>query len=284
MKVMLAETDRILRKLLLASGPEKAARLKQRMIVEFALEGRGRFDERDFGYPKFKDFLQKAHGDLVVLKESEGGDMVVSLSHPSLTKPLTPRSVEPVIRSDVWQAFTNPDRDRKRFYVKKTSEVIHFRAAEEKQRLSAFNEADLTPIEPIDGSVQRQWMEDFLGTIRLSDDQRKTLTELLKQPYSAALNLTFTRALAENAPPWKRARQTHITNVIRHWAEQHAISIDSLYRADQPRSERPLVTASAVKASSVRRDVMAILEILSDEDLERAVLPFLTAAIFLRPR
>jgi hypothetical protein len=285
-QITTTDTERVLRKLLNASGPEKAARLKQRMIAEFGLEGSGRFDERALGYPKFKDFLQKAHADLVALAESEGGDMVVSLVHgaPGI-EPQIASPPEPIIRSDIWQAFANPDPDRKRLFNKVSADVVHFKATDEpKQSLEWLNNSAVVPIEPIQGEVQKRWMEDFLGTVRLSDDQRQALSEFTKQRYSSALNLTFTRALGENAALWKRVRQTHILNAIRQWAENNSVPMDVLHRRDRLTN---VATAKMVETPSitpVRQRVLTLLEILSDQDLERAVLPLLAAVVLLQER
>jgi len=142
--------------------PELGARLKQRLNAAFVSNGLGSFDEKALGFPKFTDYLQRVHGDLVSIERREGlGDILVSLRAASFGRfpaaPIAPTpnqpkaSNAPVIRSAVWQAFANPDPDRKRFFNKHSGKVVHYlvdRDSRERAEVEASRDSflEITPI------------------------------------------------------------------------------------------------------------------------------------------
>ncbi|WP_133125614.1 hypothetical protein [Xanthomonas prunicola] len=274
------QAGKILRRLL-QSGPEKAARLKQRLIAEYALAGLGRFDEKAMGYKKFKDFLERSQGGLASISTAEGGDIIVSLNPKAVVEPSTPiqqrKSV--VIRSDVWQAFLNQDASRKRFLNKDSFDVVHFKT--DGENFLAPDPSKFLEILPLSKDILKKWMLEFLRDTRIAEDHRLILDEMLNNAeYSSALNLTFTQALGENAPQWKSFRIERVYQEISQWSA--ANGIDAAHLLVQ--QKQWTTDSQAEKISHVREHIFKLLEITSDADLEKIVLPILVATSLIRTR
>jgi hypothetical protein len=278
----------LLIQLLRESGPEKAARLKQRLIGAFAEKGLGRFDEKLYGYFKFKDFLERAFGELVHIdKEGEGGDISVSLRDAKdLPATPDPQPPVPVVRNDVWQAFSNPDPGRRRFFKRADGSIVHFKRGEAPELEAIANSSpDSVEITPIPGQAQLVWMDNFLSSLQLPEDERSTLLTILKGSYSSGLNLTFTRALGGNAEAWKRFRRDRVLSEVKGWSEKNSVDAEQLWlqgkKLDAPNS----VSAPREKFSpDVREQATRLLALLSEEDIAKAVMPTILTTILIRSR
>jgi hypothetical protein len=294
-------TSQLLTQLLSIHAPEFGARLKQRLNTLVAERGLGRFDERAFGYRKFHDFLERAHGELIkVERPSETGDILVSLKSPTATGSgsspavTAPRvlSHQTPIRSDVWQAFSNPDRTRKRFMNKHSYAVRHFVEGQPNHAYAEISAApeDFVEIKEIDGATHLEWMKNFLDGIRLPAGERVAFDALLNEPYTSGVNATFTRALGEHSTAWRHFRTKLVVDQITAWARRHAIPIANL-RIQLRASTATLAPAApavpdAVRtaALSSREQVIKLLDLLTDEDIARLVLPTLLSTILVKSR
>ena len=130
-----AEISKLIVHLLSARSPEFGARLKQRLNALLRERNLEPFDERRYGYKKFQDFLEKGQTDIVqVIRHEDGGDIQVSLkeaAQAAVEAPVIQSVVSPSewagrpIRSDVWQAFANPDPERRRYLDRQTLQIFH---------------------------------------------------------------------------------------------------------------------------------------------------------------
>lgn len=308
-------SSQLLKQLLSVDSPELGARLKQRLKAAFVSNGLGAFDEKSLGFQKFTDYLLRVHGDLVSVERREGlGDILVSLRSPSALRtsyapaPRQPRAPSThIIRSDVWQAFANPDPDRKRFFNKQTEKIVHYLEGKNglvRAQVEAAPETFIG-ISPISQDVQAGWMREFLSTASIPSSEKEALEPLVAKPYSSAGNVTFSRALGAHSVAWRNYRTAHVTSIIEKWAFEAGIPIGKLHvaplesvasatwntgsmqtagvmdvRAAATLGEAP----PSVDQISPRQQILTLLELLTDEDITRLVLPTLLSTIMIKSR
>jgi len=306
-------TSQLLKQLLSSNSPELGARLKQHLNTAFIARGLGNFDEKSLGFSKFSDYLLRVHGDFVnVNRDDSVSDILVSLrssAAPQPAKPLSKSQISSdtlspsvVIRSDVWQAFANPDPERKRFFERETGKIVHFLAD---KQVPERVEVDSSPerfleIEPISQDTQVTWMREFLNSISLPANEKAVLETLTTKPYSSALNVTFSRALGSHSLAWRSFRTQHVTTIIEKWAHDSDVLPAKLHVAVAepvagtpkiPLNDGTKVGASSFERSETsttqlppRQQVMKLLELLSDEDIMNLVLPTLLSTILIKSR
>lgn len=270
--------------LLLERSPEFGARLKQRLNLQLASRGLGGFDEKAFGHRKFSAYLKSAFGDKIVIDHPvEAGDITVSLRASSTPKSANSTGTMPspdhalVIRSDVWQAFTNPDPSRIRLYDKETKRVRHFTNAES-SALDPQPSQDpdrYIEIERIDGDVQQSWMRDFLASSEVHPDQHAALGPLVSQAYSSSVNAAFTRALGERSQSWRHFRTSRVVSAIRAWATRHGVDFPALCM----QRSAPEARVTPENRLTSRQHAIKLLELLTNEDISRDVIPALLRSI-----
>ncbi|WP_316153662.1 hypothetical protein [Cupriavidus sp. BIC8F] len=303
--------DKLLTQLLsvISPEPELGARLKQRLNAALVANGLGTFDEKALGFRKFTDYLIRVHGHLVAVQRPEGaGDILVSLKHSTpMSRAVAHEhagvpapSTTSVIRTAVWQAFANPDPDRKRF-LGPNGRIVHYLESSDSEARQAVEAApeQYTQIEPISQATQGGWMREFLETAPLGQAEKSALEPMIGEPYSSTLNATFTRALGTHGQAWSRFRTTRVTDIIQQWVRAHDVDDGVIY------TQRPSTTTSELGAvgsvashataslaagpmpistGSARDQVLKLLELIADEDLERVVLPLLLSTIMIKSR
>lgn len=289
----LSVTAQLLTQLLSGKSPEFGARLKQRLNDSFVSNGYGRFDEKVFGFSRFKDFLVGAHRQLVNVETKEGAaDILVSLRNPTNIQVVPndivarPRIELPVVRSDVWQAFSNPDLGRKRFFHKITGTLRHFRQSGPSPDRVEVEGApgDFIEIEPIGGATQISWMRDFLGSIRLSPSEKTAIESLIHEPYTSGVNSTFSRALGTSENGWRHYRTAKVISRISEWSKKCEVPMSSLC-VPAKLSRQPLPSGSVTSMHlPPRQQVATLLELLSDEDIIKLVIPTLLSTILIKSR
>ena len=293
-----AEISKLIVHLLSARSPEFGARLKQRLNALLRERNLEPFDERRYGYKKFQDFLEKGQTDIVqVIRHEDGGDIQVSLkeaAQAAVEAPVIQSVVSPSewagrpIRSDVWQAFANPDPERRRYLDRQTLQIFHYTPTHnlEVQTKVSLNPAQYAEIPPIQGDTQMGWMREFLDAVPVTGPERNVLDQMLAQPYSSALNAAFTRSLASKAALWREHRLKLVLNTIFNWAKANNIDIDRLRTPEEkPVAERPAALSfDSLGAVTPRLQAAKLLELLSDEDIGRVVLPVLLSTILIKAR
>lgn len=279
----------LLVRLLSEKSPELGARLKQRLTSAFASSGLGYFDEKSYGFRKFSDFLTQAHGDIVKIERQDTiGDVLVSLQQPVVTqvKPATSTSQLPRIRNDIWQAFSNPDPERKRFLHKTTLLLRHYtlrKVSDDRTEVEQHPDQYIE-IQPISAQKQHEWMKDFLETIRLSPNEKNALEAIIKEPYSSGVNATFSRALGEHGTAWRHFRTRRIVALIKTWSDEHKIAFN-LFSLPGFQNESPAtrIEADQLQLSS-RQQAYKLLDLLTDDDISRLVIPTLLSTILIKSR
>lgn len=297
--------SRLLGQILSLRSPEPGARLKQRLQQAFVASGFGEFDEKSLGFSKFTEYLVRSHGDLVrVVRPEESGDVLVFLRGASDLSQLAQATFSSTsvdlpqrVRGDVWQAFVNPDPDRRRFFNKETGRVLHFLAgqgAPEQAEMESSPEA-YVEITPISGDVQIGWMRDFLASQAIPDDKKAPLEAIVGGSYSSSVNAIFIRSLGKHAMAWRNYRITRVTEKIDGWAQAVGLGRDLLYTA---RRESTASIAQAVSSSlgdkkestfgagqlPPKQQVLKLLELLTDDDVSRLVIPTLLSTILIKSR
>jgi len=300
-------SSQLLTQILSVDSPELGARLKQRLKSAFASNGLGVFDEKALGFRKFSDYLLRAHGDLVNVEWQEGlGDILVSLRGTPTARPHVPTfkqpnaSDGPVIRSDVWQAFANPDPERKRFFNTRTDKVVHYldgHDSTERAQVEASPES-FVEIRPIPEELQTRWMRDFLDAASLPPNEKEALGPLIVEPYSSTVNATCTRALGAHGVAWRKYRTAQVTSTIKAWASNADVALGRLHVTPAPLNSGATQTGPTVESHATgdlsvsarsdqihpRQQVLKLLELLSDDDISRLVLPTLLSTIMIRSR
>jgi hypothetical protein len=279
----------VLRQALETRSPELGATLKQRLNMLLAQRGAGPFDERALGFKKFQDFLGSQDW-LEIKKPTGSGDISVFLrTAPPIqvsstdTQREKPSPSNIAIRSDIWQAFTNPDPKRKRHFHRTNGAVLHFVEGEDSPNSALVNDArdEFIEIQPIDGAMQLRWMRMFLDALPLGGNERSAVDAMLVEPYTSALNVTFTRALGSHAGSWREFRTRRVTDQITAWAAQAGVPIEQLH---PPTSSHVAAVPARQPAMSQRERAMKLLELLSDEDIARLVIPVLLSTLLVQSR
>jgi hypothetical protein len=294
-----AEVSKLLGHLLAARSPEYGARLKQRLNALLRERGLEPFDERQYGFRKFQDFLERSQGDVLkVVRTNGGGDIQVILKDlppdvvdapvPQPASPPSERAGRP-IRSEVWQAFANPDPERRRFLDRQTFQICHYTPNHypEVKDLVERNPSQYAEIPPIAAETQKGWMRDFLAAVPITGSERAVLDQMLEQPYTSALNAAFTRLLAGSAGHWREHRVKLVLNTIFSWAKTNGVDINRLRKSEEMSAIRsPDAAAVGVLNASItsRTQAMKLLELISDEDIGRVVLPVLLSTILIKSR
>jgi hypothetical protein len=279
-----SQVSQLLKQLLEAHSPEVGARLKQRLNALLVGQGLSPFDERVFGFRKFGDFLQKTQTEILKVDRTASTDIIVSLvggaaSPVQVTRPAI-ETDQAAIRSDVWQAFTNHNIQRKRFLNKETFAVKHFI---ENDQSTASHEVTASPdnfieIQPIPGSEQLSWMREYLSTAPFQVAEKTPLEAMTEQPYTSSLNSAFTRALGEKGDGWRHFRTHRVTEAIERWASQHSVLLDNLRKP----AVQTLADMRAVSRQSARASALKLLQLISDEDIAKVVMPVLVTTVLIR--
>ena len=293
-----AEVSKLLVHLLSARSPEFGARLKQRLNALLRERNLEPFDERRYGFRKFQEFLEKGQSEVVqVTRRDDGGDIQVTLkdsAQAAVEAPVLQPEVPPSgwigrpIRSDVWQAFTNPDPERRRYLDRQTFQIRHYTPTDhpEVKAQVDLNPAQYAEISLIVAETQKVWMRDFLDAVPIIGAERAVLDQMLAHPYTSALNAAFTRSLASNAARWRQHRVKLVMNTIFQWAKSNNVDVDRLRTSEEKAAaEQPAAAARhSTSAVNPRLKAAKLLELLSDEDIGRVVLPVLLSTILVKAR
>ncbi|MFY1007999.1 UPF0158 family protein [Pseudomonas juntendi] len=287
---------------LLSDRPlEVGARLKQRLNRTLLNAGLPAFDEKQFGFRKFSEFLISELGDyLLVEKPREGGDIQITLKHRLAASPSSPlgtndvphvASAKPLpvrlIRGDVWQAFTHLNEHRKRYLDRESGKVLHFLDTDSANvALVAEASGRFVEIPRIDAETQLSWMQHFLAISNFPDAEASTLSQLLDQPYSSQLSVLFGRALGERQAEWKRYRAERVTEIVQSWAGEHGVALSPLFTFKVGQSAEPAEAAPSTPSGqlSPREQAQKLLGMMTDQEVVSIAIPALLGYVLANTR
>lgn len=287
---------------LLSDRPsEVGARLKQRLNRTLLNAGLPAFDEKQFGFRKFSEFLIAEFGDyLLVDKPPEGGDIQITLKHQSAASQSSPAglhdtahfpSAKPLpvrlIRGDVWQAFTHLNEHRKRYLDKDNGKVLHFLDTDfTNAALVAEAPERFVEIPRIDAETQLSWMQHFLAASSFPGAEAASLSHLLEQPYSSQLSVLFGRALGKRQSEWKRCRAERVTEVVQQWAGEHSVALSPLFTFKFGQSAEAAETATSTPSGqlSPREQAQKLLGMMTEQEIVSIAIPALLGCVLANSR
>lgn len=283
---------KLLLEILAEAGSLKGAQLASRLRREYELRSGRPFQLSSLGVARFVEFLQ-AHPDVVdVTREDHSqGDVVVSLRARAIGEAVqagaTPRDAGSAdrVRPEVWQAFTNPDPTRLRFYNRSTGRVAHYREPtidenEIRAKITVQHWGDqAVQIDPIPGPKQKEWMTAFLDAMDIDQAKRETYDHLFAAEYKSSLNSIFTDSLGAMSGPWRTFRAARVSEAVREWAARNDLSIAQVMTG---RSEAAPHVAPHQAAVERRRALHVLIDRLDDDDLARVQVPLEVVERLLR--
>lgn len=287
----LAHVKQLIIHLLSTGSFEYGARLKQRLNISLEAQGRPAFDQRKYDSKKFSQFLIAQLADRLALERPDAsGDIRVSLKHPvprthaAGATPASKHETTATIRSDIWQAFTNPDQQRKRFFHRATGDVVHFieGAQSEFELAVQATPQHFAEIDFISAQTHKEWMSEFVEWLNLPAPERAPLDGLIAMEYSSSVNAAFTKALGEREQEWRKIRTLKVTERIKAWATQHHVKHDDLMLHRQVHAGSSPVAASTEPAAPTmtpRQQAIRLLEKMSDEDILTVAIPVLLSNV-----
>ncbi|MDZ4819707.1 MAG: OST-HTH/LOTUS domain-containing protein, partial [Planctomycetota bacterium] len=278
----------------LAAGPVKGARLKPIFVSEFERQSGESFARSFWSFPKFSDLLRSMPDLVEVIPPNGPGDITVrlwvtpsSVASPSSTASPVPAPIK-FIPSPLWHAFTNPDPKRRRYYHRKTSDVIHYVDGDGSELGKAFaakvatdpSYVEITPISPLEQST---WMQEFLSAQSLTERTRSSLDGITEVPYSSQINKAFAAALGERAGDWRSFRISKVHAKIQEWATRYGLHILQAVHTQEPAiAARPSETTALQKSevastspidAETRRLLHAVVDALEPRELANVLVP-----------
>lgn len=300
MQADLSQVSRLIFELLEDSAPkpEIAARLKQRLNLSLSNSGFDPFDEKVHGSKRFKDFLHKHFAEMLTLVPPLGqGDVLVSLKeqHTALaavahtpTAGSTGSLDKPVVRADVWQAFLNQDKDRRRFFSKADKKVVHYRNGEpaEIKAIVDANPGGYVEISPLPEAAQLDWFRAFLHKNPPSSRIAGAIQQLLDADPGSVMIDAISHMLGATEDTWRAQRVRSIYAHIVNWCSENAIDPNLITNPPKSQtSSRAVPASNAVESPApVRKQAQAILDSLSDNDIAQIVLPILVTTVLVKAR
>lgn len=215
---------------ILSCGSVLGARLRPLLVDEFRRATRRDLEPVLKSFGKFSAFLA-ANADLVDVHSDNSGDIRVSLKAVETSQAPAPGSTRRLSR-DLWQAFTNPDERRRRFYHRDTREVLHYmdgsaEGIDKSLALRVSSDDRFVEIEFAHAQDQNGWMREFLDSTRgLSDSTRRVAGHLVGVPYESSVNWAFASALGAYGQAWRRFRSIKVSDRVERWAEKNSIVLE----------------------------------------------------------
>ncbi len=227
----------ILRQLLVQ--PQKGSRLRPLLEREFEKRTGISFRAAFWSFPKFLTFLEANSDILDIVKPNGPGDITVQLRQDVPSAPVSalppPTSLARFLPSSVWNAFTNPDLRRRRFFSRLSGEIVHYiEGSQTAHHLTiasvVANDSNYVEITPVSAEQQSGWLKEFLASVRVPESKQELLNILAETPYSSAVNTAFIATLEDLGEEWRQFRASRVHEAVRAWAESQNIPLDQVLR------------------------------------------------------
>lgn len=294
----------VLADILTQNGPQLGAKLKVRLTAALGQRLGYPADQWHTLVPRLSHFLA-ANSDLVQVHRPAGpGDIRISLRDDSRgATDLKAESSKVWYRPDVWTAFVNPDPDRRRFFHRRSHEVVHFigqSPAAPNPELAGRVAGDplFIEIQFAGADSQRDWLREFLDTTPLiSEAHKKVARHFLELPFDSSINTAFAAALGPHADVWRRFRARKVDDLVSGWAGSNGIALETLKRfpsagevAATPESDtvspkvaEPQMIPPMV-GGDLRSTLLTLVESLDETELRLVLVPLSAIERMLRPR
>lgn len=192
-------------------SPLPGAFVKAQMLTEAKQTGT-EFNEREFGFRKFIDFIktvpgvaiQGRSGSDILLAPSSAGELLAAYAAPL-----------PLLRRDFWRAFIEfPVENTVRLYNPEEDKIVHVAVGAPRTGIE---------IEPVSREAQLQWRKTFAE--EQSGAIKDSLLAAINAPGGSVFN-EFARRLRDNQSvmrAWNRYLQKQITDHVANWAGKYGI-------------------------------------------------------------
>lgn len=284
----------------LSDGPLRGSQLRQTVSREFERQTGRNFDDLRCSYPKFVDLL-RAFSDLVVVPDHRGpGDVFISLKEsPADIVPAVQHEERTSLPNDevgsrlripreLWNAFTNPDLKRIRFFDRSARRVLHYSdppasPIEEsaKREVTSSSSDRYAQIDYALPNEQSAWMHEFIESVDLPGTVGVVASQLADGPYSSAVNAAFAASLGEAlGADWRRFRASKVEQKIEEWARRRSVPLEDVVATRL----RELGTRFQTDARQRPRhqDLRTALLNLTDDELDLVLIPGALVARLLR--
>jgi hypothetical protein len=244
----------------------KSAGVKPRLAQSLG----GRFDEADYGFSNFREFLTAAQqAGLVELRTAGGSpDVDVFVSAEPMTDTPGPAGR---IRPDLWSTFMDWSPGVERLYDRqeqRARRLVPLTDAEELdsemrtlREARAADPARFLKIEPILLSTQLSWARTFVAKLESMVD-RKLLTEDLNTDRPLQQFTRRIRTMPIGAE-WASFRNRQVADVIRAWAQDNKIDLDPFAPPPAPPAVIAAPRSSAIHASATETAGPAGIDIMA---------------------
>ena len=207
------------------------------------------FDEHEFGFSTFHEFLEHAERAGAITLAREGPHVAVYLAGgPRATVGSgRPSSRRPKIRPDLWSAFTDWKEHWQRAWdtVNRTAIMVPPRGSREsspdheamRDRLEQRPD-EFVAITPVARETQLGWMRDFAAR---RDRQDRTLLELgLKADRPTQVFSQLARSMPGVYAAWLDAKVGHVIEVVEAWKRENGLDVElsSIAAAEPSDDER----------------------------------------------
>ena len=239
----------------------------------------GVFDQSVYGYETFRDFVQDAESNgvvVVVRQPTKGADALITLPGQTVpsSSPVPPRR-QGRIRPDVWRGFTSWETGYTRVWDLEADQVLMFptepRPLEPSQHQVWRDEVVAHPerfrtVQVVSEDQLVTVMRSFVDSLAPENDAVPILRAALGQTRPARAFTAAARALPGIAERWKRDRFDLVCSSIEKWQESNGVRIsieDASPRSDSHRAAKranpPVVTTgrAPVRPSGERSDAAA---------------------------
>lgn len=275
----------------LSSGSMLGARLRPLLVEEYR-----RTTTRDIepvlkSFGKFSAFLA-ANADLVdVRSDDKSGDIRISLKATGAPQESALQPSRRLSR-EIWQAFTNPDERRRRFYHRDTREIVHYldnssETLDKSLARRVSSDDKFIEIQFARAQEQNGWMREFLdSTSGLPDSTRRVAGHLVSVPYESSVNWAFASALGAYGEAWRRFRAAKVSDRVEQWAERNVLSLEAQdpYAATATADDTGLSSASDTTAEALRKGLQSAIMLMSPAELAQVLIPATVCARLGRVR
>lgn len=218
------------------------------------------------GAPSMRAFL-RAHDDLVQINH-DGFDLLVSAQRPKALPAETTEQRPPLIRRDVWRAFTFVAPNLARFYRNSDGTIVTLPTQESSQ----VDATTHIPIIPISETEHRGFAYQFVDA--LPADSQKPFRDTLDQPFWFRDFTSLIRRESDLQTLWHKRRTIWVWQRIKKWADDNTVEISSLIGSRDPKPVEPRpVVSSSTKSDSARQRVLRAIERMPLGDLLALPIP-----------